>query len=996
MGEWNPFDNRRRRREEEILNLQREEARINSQFRQEANRTIRKQQKEIQDISEELESYRKAIKDLQREIRNLKRDKSSDAEISRRKKEEELEIARREKEYREEELKTKKNEEQLSDSEYKEAQRYISTVKERIESAIEENNEVRLENEEKRLKELLLIFKKRFSNQEYKEDSFKKLKLVREILFSIGDYYYDKKKYKKALEFFIETEIFGYNKKNLLYSRIVNCNYECGKYEEALEYIEKYSKSNSNSKEISEKDILNENLLRLELYVKLDKYKEARELVSKTDKILKVLNDKLSSKLYVDYLYEYLKNVNDKDMISALFFHLLNLKDFKKMEAFLKEFEFKEKQFFEGLLLLRSNKKEVGFSNLRDYLDTIYGASFYFSNIQSNFKDEEVVCLDKFLEKSPEELIKENYILTPNDFYNKKYDFLSYKIDFLFSKNEIDFNKILLEIKDILSKDGKKDKDSKGTNLFWSGVLKIIDYLEKIDNPLSKEFNKILYFNLSQEMIDALNSESKDFVEIDIDKEYVLLEKKSKNSVYNEILCKSISTGKEKNLIEYFEPMSPRNILDRKIALSKDKSLSEKYNHYLKIDNFSLEDSTSRIITESYDCTYEDEFYSYCNLTFEEKIKKAYDLIEAFIEIEKEKIIVPKLNIDNLVIKDNKFKFRILNFAKSLDGGSLNSSKTAMNKKSKRHKSPETTLNEQSLESNIFVLGLLLYDIFYGEDILKDVIDSSLDEVKADRIKDDFFEGNDIEKNLVSNNDPSRFYLENKEKKTVKLKKVLPKYYIPESITNLLEDVLNSNKLMRPTIKNIMERLEEIELNSKGFKDFIPNSFLKKDLSKFLKSLASHISSFVIRDESLKDIYETTTLDKYAPALMVITLKDGKRLEISDLGNKYTVLLSRPEEILEEKISLDDISKKLNNLLDNDEEMEEFSKKNQTEVDKAINFIFYINEQINSFKINNTLEIDKNTSKLFLDISTISEIETKKILKEKNIDDLLRLLDRIL
>lgn len=994
MGRWNLFG---RRRENELREAQREEAEINAQFRREVNITIKRHETEISQLLQELDNQRETIEALSAQVRSLKRDRSSEAKKMREKVEQDLEIAKREQARKTEEKNIKENERELSEAEYREAKKFVAQVKEDIESAFEDKNEIRLESIEKKLKDVLLIFKKRFKDGEYKNESFKMLKMASEILFNIADYYYDNKKYKKALEFFLEAEEFDYNKKNILFDRIVRCNYEVGKYEEAWEYLNKFSISEDDEEG---KYIIEENLLRLEISIKLEKYAEARDTIFKLKNILIELNNKSETKKFVNYIREYLKEREEEDIVSLLFFLLLYLRDFKTVESILENYEFAEKKFFKGILLLRGNNKEEGFSVLREFLNTLYGCSFYFSNIQWKFKDDELKYLDDFLQKDINEIDNKNYILNKENLINKKYEFLAYKIEFLFKKKIIDFNSILNEIKIILTQD-EKEKKFKGNSIFWSNLLKVIEYLKSTDNDLVKEYETILYLHLTEKDIEIVKSVmNEEEIDIDIDNEYHILGDKSEKSFYREKRCENNLTKKEKVFIEYYETMSETTRFNRKISLQNDKALGEKNDCFLKIDNFSIVDNSIKIVMDSYDKTYEDVVGDYSSLTFDERLEKAFEILEIFKVLEKEKIVIPKLNIDNLVIKDNSYKLRLFNFTKNLGDESLASTKSKLNKKCNRYRSPEITLKSQSLESNIFILGLIFYDIFYGEDILKGVLDPKLNkEYEMGEVQDAFYEGTSIKKELVSNNKPERFYDENLEKKTVKLRRVLAKYYVPQDITNLLEEMLNTNKLLRPTFKEIEERLDEIRINTKNFNDFIPNNFLKKDLNKFIKSISRNIQNFVIRDESLKDIYPNTILDKNAPALMVITLKNGKDLEISDLGRIYTAFLVEEEDILEKNSRdslFEDVKKKLEEILNNDEELEKFAKKNEVDIETAEQFIFYMDERLENYKKTKILDIKNEDLNLFLTISTISKKDAKKIIKENNVNDLLKVLNEVI
>ena len=106
MGNWNPFGRRRR---DELREAQREEAEINSQFRREVNRTIKRHEDEMLQILGELEEQKEIIQNLTIQIRSLRRDQSSEAKRNMEKYQQDLEIAEREKKRREEERNIKEN-----------------------------------------------------------------------------------------------------------------------------------------------------------------------------------------------------------------------------------------------------------------------------------------------------------------------------------------------------------------------------------------------------------------------------------------------------------------------------------------------------------------------------------------------------------------------------------------------------------------------------------------------------------------------------------------------------------------------------------------------------------------------------------------------------------------------------------------------------------------------------------------------------------------------
>ena len=148
--------------------------------------------------------------------------------------------------------------------------------------------------------------------------------------------------------------------------------------------------------------------------------------------------------------------------------------------------------------------------------------------------------------------------------------------------------------------------------------------------------------------------------------------------------------------------------------------------------------------TEDYKELYEEFKSKYTVMSYEEKLKEAGKLIEAFKKLEAEKIFFNRFNPDNLVISDGKYKFRFLNYIKTNSNGSLSSTNSSLSKKSSLYQSPEYIEKNIGKESNIYILGLMLYEIFYGYHIITGIIDSSLSLENKEKVREAFYFEKDI------------------------------------------------------------------------------------------------------------------------------------------------------------------------------------------------------------------------------------------------------------
>lgn len=1000
----------------EIREAQREEQRINEEFRRESRKKAEEMEQQLADLSQRIRRYETELNSLKRE-RNyeIKRDTRETREREE-VREEQIQEMQKEREESERNLR-------LSEEEYKEAKKVIEKMKSQIKEYTKNEDIAAIEKLEKKLNENILIFKNRFLNNQYKDEALKKLKIAGEIIYEIGNFYYNLAKYDKALNYFIKYQDFNIEssvqetviekmlkeEKSDLKTKIIKCSYQCGKYDDIKELLKDYGKNNN----------INELLLKIEIYLKLQEYEEAEEIIKIIEKeFLKEYSGdfepehafKLQWDKYIQLLENFVLNsgIKNQNILRYLFFALLYRKKIEKMEQILNKTEnFKEKDFFEGIVLLKAGKSSDAERRFTAYLDKLYGLLYYIESIKKDLKDDKIKVFDKFLNLDLEndDIVKnkkDEFIVLKNHLQAKKYEILGYKLDYFLKNKKDELKESLEQIKEVFISDGRPSF-FKGNSILWLNFIKTIDYLEKIDSPLSEDFKKFLKRYVSAEDIENLNKIiNEEELDINIDDEYEMQEKKNELSLYSETKCINKITKESKIYIEITENMNISEIQNKKYKLKKDQSLAEKDIHFVKIDNFFVKDNEIKIITENYEMLYEEKKEEFQAMSYREKMREAYKLLETFESLEKNNIFLRNLNIDNLIYSGEEYKYRFSNYS-VFDNKSLSSTKSLLRKKLNLYKTAEEEKREVSKEANIFILGLLFYDVFYGEHILSEILSKEMNAEEKNSIREAFLKKEPIEKNRVLNVSKRRIYLEDKEKNTVCLKKAKEEIFVPKKITELIENMLDTIEACRPSLEEVRERLENIEGELSDYTDYFPEIIEKDELEMFVDKISESIEKIIIRNKELADILPVSIYDPDISALIIIENRNGKIYEISDIGKYYAIaIIDEEKERLNKKSAecdilseLERIKSKLEDIQDSSD-YKEFSEKNNISEEESMNFIYSIIETLNKYKKENILKIEKEDRKILKKISTKEKENLYQLLETNKCEYLLRILSKMI
>ena len=614
-----------------------------------------------------------------------------------------------------------------------------------------------------------------------------------------------------------------------------------------------------------------------------------------------------------------------------------------------------EKEFFEGLLDLRNNENQLAAKKMKKYTERLYGKVYYLEAVKNNLNEDDICILNEFLKIKFEKIEKNMFFTDFMHIQNKKYEFLAAKLEYVVKVNrKEELSKILNEITNVLEEDTRK-KQEKGNLSLWIALIRNKEYLEKLSSPLAEEINNILQKYLSEDEILKLKDGLEEILEIDISEEYTMLDLKNNISWYRDIKCKNNLTEDLKIYIELTETMNKEKRNEKKIALSKDQVLGKNSDNFVKIDNYYVEDNKIQVITEDYTNLYEEFKDKYTVMTYEDKLKESCKLIEAFKKLEKEGIVFNRLNPDNLVIGDENYKFRFLNYIKTNSNGSLSSTNSMLIKMSNFGQSAGVREKNIGKESNIYILGLILHEVFYGYHVIMGIVDSNLSLEIKEKIKDAFYLEKDIDKSIVKNISSERLYGENREKNTVKIRKIQQVYYVPKLISNLIEEILSSTKSARPSLEEISERLEDIADDTQNYTGYIPNNFKKEDLIKIINLLKENINRITVRDENLQKIISEAECDKDAPALIVLEMNDNKVFEISEIGELYNLVERKQKEEL--NVSKEEIKEKIEKLL-LEGNYKEFSEKNKISETKSEEFLYGVREILNKYFENGIIELE--------------------------------------
>lgn len=710
------------------------------------------------------------------------------------------------------------------------------------------------------------------------------------VYMDLGDYFFSIEKYANSIKMYEKVKEFVYDDLDkefyFKYGRTLFYN---SQYLNAVSSLTEYRKRSNSS--TLRKDL---SFLLLKSYLKLEDKQNIELELNKT--ITSIQNDKSIIWDFLDIYYEYVEYSPTKENISIYLSYLLSYShDYRKIKNILNVDMFSkidDYNFFMGVYCFKTGKYKQALQLLEDGNDLYtlyYYKSVYMGELLEGITSSKILVLLKkfknlFLGKAVSE--REKFITD-----NKSLLVFNVETSLEFKKNYLELymlNLMLLykENKVKLLEDGIKKigLEIEQYNLVVTDrckyeLAKYFNFYKKIDeNSVSSLVLSILEKYMTKEELEiylaedhVLDFKIEDLYEIKDHKLDLII------SPFYYALEGINKTNNSKVVIleTYIENINRENIKKREIAIKKEQHLGEKYNNFAQINTYTVGVDNTRIVYNNLDKNFTNIIQSlgYFNGdTSDKKIKYINNIISIFKNLEEEKIVLSslspvKFNLDNngnVILRDIFFD----NTFRSESQSSIGSSRTS---EQNRYKVPEDR-SKRNYKSNYYLLGLIIYEVLYGEYIFHGVKDFSTikqlhDNKLVDKIK------------VFSLRD--KWILDSPAADTIRVEKIkydkdtfIPKEYL-DAVSSLLLDIDDRPKNLT-NIENVFNKKMIIKERSKlDYK-------IKSDFKNYANEYV--ITEIIYKDEitksNLADVLPSISTEVIDEQISGSAIVKGHNLEI--------------------------------------------------------------------------------------------------------------------
>lgn len=720
----------------------------------------------------------------------------------------------------------------------------------------------------------------------------------------IADFFFEIKEYNESVELYKKVEQFdSRNKRSKLFNfKIGRTFFYNSQYSESIKYFNKFKENaNRNNFNNVKQDI---NIICFEAYLKIEDSENAgnclEEIINNIDEYKSRIFDFLE--LYFEYI-QY--KPSEKDFVKYFSYNIALTKSNSDLKEKLDSVKFKHKPFYEAYYEYRL----FNYNESLHILENLRGSNalidlFYYKVLSK-------------AEKTIDSLENINNILPslknllPGKKYNERSKFLKDNGNLLYldcstSKNFMDFyeNLMSLKLKYYLN-------NSDYENLMISAkelkqVLFDYDYAPALQikiifselysffNNNNSENSEWLYDFLKQsttdkELENLLNRKYKD--EKSFDEKYQFFNEKIdfiENPFYFTIKAvNKISDSKCFVLETYRENLSKENKVKREAALYKEKILGEKYNNFVTIFDYEIGEEVTKVAYPKFKTSLTN-YLKEKILSDEEKSKLAKGVLDIFKNLEKESIILSSLNPDKIVLDYNNTPIlRDTFFDESFKSESQSSMASSRISSSNRYKVPDEK-SDRSFKSNTYLLGLLLYEIFYEEYIFGDIKDFAT----ITRLHKEALVSRDQVTSLRE-----RWIVEREDGTNVRVEKVNESNddNISLEYKSILKKMLSVDINKRPSLNQIASSIRSFENDPQ--KEIERTSIINQEImsKKKLKENISNmkITSIIVKNQSfLNELIETDNIEITHDNTINFDIKiigNSKILGIVKYGMKYNV-----------------------------------------------------------------------------------------------------------
>lgn len=898
----------------------------NEKFRKKMMERDRKREKEMRKIENQLRDNREEQERVQKEIDRMKREsrKYKDEEERRMKSlinEHKDKKARLE---QEEKVKEKERDERKSKQEYskqmqRNARREIQKYKKAIKSLIKENDIAAIEEILEQMEQYTTILQSMTVDEQMDLNvSLQYIKNILAIYEDLGDMFFYQGLSEKAVEMFkkyIDLNVSEKTDPMILY-KYAKSLYIMGRYNDALQELNDISLSeieaNAGLKDIGYKIdklyfyiyLSMEDSVRIKEYGEkmVNQYSDDNYKINELIKMIKKYIDySHSTDMMISYLalvVRYKRHYNLADILQDEIYSGFEYRDFYLAVQKYRESKYQEaKKLFEKYsdndlalaYIIRSEKKmmegDETYTPTKSIgkLNTLLNK---FENMVSSSSKKGVDLRESFYKENKGLIYLDS---NKTEHYFRFYlDLLAVKLYFLLNEAKYDeLYKIIQEINEDYFEESyfisTKFKLQLAHYYHFFNEQNSDDKTNYIYNILKKHSTKLeleaylkdeIEFNKTFEDIYSNLNENLEYIE---------------NPFYKGVLVENRTNGKKYTMLEtYVENMNKNKEQERENLIQQEMSLGEQYTNLASIYHYWIEGGISKLILPEFEnslSAYIEQSGGFNTDNIDEIQRYAVQLIDIFKSLEDADVVLPSIIPEQIMIdKNNNLMLRSCLFNHSFGSGSASSAYSSTTVAINKYKSPDIKANRDQ-KSNYYILGLLLYELFYGDFLFAGVKDfKSIRSLHLEM---------DVEK-IHTHPLRERWIISKNKSETVKVDKIDldEDSSIPVSIQKMIKSLLSADRNKRPdNLESLKTIINEIELNKTTVKKH--SMLTEGKLVEFIKKLES--VEVCCRNESLKNKLQHHLSDginissDYQGEYDLIINSEGESINVKKIGSMYRI-----------------------------------------------------------------------------------------------------------
>jgi len=717
----------------------REQQKNQERFRQELLKREEAKARQEEAMRQELKKLLTDLENTKNEIKKLKKIDGRAEEVKKEK--EKLRKLQEETRKKEEAEKRRNDEEAALQQEFELVKVRITDYKNSIKKIVESDDNVALYSVLKDIDESKALYLQVTSSNCEKFDSSTILAIYNSINLlyeDIADYLLSLNKIGESVNLYKKIVDFSNNKINAkLQFKYGKALYLLGDYVQCINYLKQYKDTESSGK-------INNEVYTL-LLKSFFKTEDSENIKIELNNITRIFQaDKSIIWDYLDLLQSYMEYKKNEETAILYLSHLvLYSHDILRIEESVNKYIITPnyKKFYLGLVAIKKSEFEVAIDFLPDnfILGRLYKyramyhlktTEVILNEVRDLLKQISFILPGRETDKRKKIIDCSNSLVAP-DITNGNY-FLSFvndlfliQINYYYAKsNSNDLIKVLLEYFDFLIKNYSKPGRSHIKDLVFS-----INFLEKQNINDSVKIKELLlrYLTLEQylDILDTKNCITSNLSDI-----YNITDEKLNvfsSPFYYALRGYNKSSGEEVVVVEsYRENLNEEKREKRSFAIKQETKLFLKYKNITPVQMFSIDDEVTQIVYNKFTKSLLDENKCSGKLNSEnisQKLVYINQVIKIFEILENEKIVVSSMPIDHFAIdSENNIILRDIYFDASFRSESQSSIGSSRTSTQNRYKAPEDR-NDRDFKTNYYLLGLIIYEILYGDYIFSGVED---------------------------------------------------------------------------------------------------------------------------------------------------------------------------------------------------------------------------------------------------------------------------------